>query len=191
MEIAWPLKRAISGANTTCVPHKKKMPMLNLSCYLLSILVQNFILVDKDDTDADESKEGKDKDEEERNPRHDTYSSTIYSPYHIPIPSLLQIHSFSSVIVIVCIYAYAYTFLNTACSVYVMLPGYMCLELTLWHWRKHISVLFAGKATSLNPSFPRLLLQFFLLSWGFMGFLHPVRHVHWGCSCLVHTCAVL
>lgn len=56
---------------------QKKMPMLNLSCYLLSILVQNFILVDKDDTDTDENKEGKDKDEEERNPRHDTYSSTI------------------------------------------------------------------------------------------------------------------
>lgn len=74
-------------------------------------------------------------------------------------PSLLSFKfSFSSVIVIVCIYAYSYTFLNTAYSVYVMLPGYMVSELTLWHWKKQVSVLFAGKATSLNPRFPRLLL---------------------------------
>lgn len=52
------------------------MLMLNLSCYLLSTLVQNLIFVYKDDKDTDENNEGKDKDEE-RNPRQDTYSSAI------------------------------------------------------------------------------------------------------------------
>lgn len=96
-------------------------------------------------------------------------------PYHIPLPTLLQIHGlFVSLIVIAYIYVYVYMYIPSPIqTIYCYL--YVCLCVSIWHWTTN----WCGSSWGTSPP-PRLLWLPVILC----VVLRPHRHFPFTWACL-------